>query len=180
MLDLPIFLLFLFIILAQWSLIVLLVWKKRERAAKSSITLTEPQSLNILHRAYKKAQEIIGEAELSSVKLHAQSELNVKKTEEELTEETKKKLDEYSNVLTKEGKEQVAKFIEEFKKKSEESINKSLEDYKDSRMKAIDDNISSVVARTVELVLAKKVSPDVQIDLIYEALEQAKEEKLIS
>lgn len=176
--DLPVFALFLFVIFSQWLLIVILA---RSRISKEpSLTLTEPQSLGILHRAYRKAQAIIGQAELSSVKIHAESEIETKKISDQLTDETKKKLDEYLSTLTADGKAQVSKFLEEFEKNTVDATNKSLEDYKTSRMKAIDDNVSVVVERALELILAKKMPTDLQTDLIYEALEQAKQEKLIS
>ena len=175
--DLPVGVLFLVVISAQWVLIVMLL--KREPKEKTAITLTEPQSLNILRRAYKKAQEIVGQAELTSVKLHAESEVATKKVSDQLTEETKKKLDEYLNTLTAEGKGQVARFLEDFKKDTTAAAQKSLEDYKTARMKEIDDNITVVVQRAIEIVLAKKLPSDIQIELIYEAIEQAKQEKLI-
>jgi hypothetical protein len=168
------------VILSQWILILLLIFRKKEEPKPPSLTLTEPQSLNILRRAYKKAQEIIGQAELSSVKLHAESEMATQKVSDQLTEETKKKLDEYLGAMTTEGKSQVARFLEDFKKDTTAAAQKSLEDYKNARMKMIDDNISVVVQRAIELVVSKKLSADTQIDLIYEALEQAKQEKLIN
>ncbi len=177
--DLPIIILFIFVILAQWTLIALLVLNKKTEP-KASLTLTEPRSYGVLHRAYKKAQAILGQAELSSVKIHAEAELATKKISDQLTEETKKKLDEYLNTLTSDGKTQVNKFLEEFEKNTIDATNKSLEDYKKTQIKAIDDNIGVVVERAIELILAKKMPDDLQTDLIYEALEQAKQEKLIT
>ena len=60
-----------------------------------------------------------------------------------------------------------------------EATKKSLEDYKTSQMKALDDNIAEVTRRTVELVMAKRIDMKTHIELIYEALQQAKREKLI-
>lgn len=177
--ELPVLLLFVFVILSQWILIVFLLLRKPPEQ-KNSVTLTEPQSLGILHRAYKKAQAIIGQAELTSVKIHAESEIETKKISDQLTDETKKKLDDYLNTLTSDGKAQVNKFLEEFEKNTIDATNKSLEDYKTSRMKALDENISLVVERALELILAKKLPTEIQTDLVYEALEQAKQEKLIS
>ena len=45
-------------------------------------------------------------------------------------------------------------------------------------MAALDANILAVVEKTVDTVLAKKLSVSDQADLVYEALEKAKAEKL--
>ena len=171
---------FIIVLLAQWFLIVSLVLRNREISKIPSLTLTEPQSLNILRRAYKKAQAILGQAELTSIKTIAESKLESQKLNTELTEETKKKLDEYLQTLTIEGKASVSKFLEEFQKNTVEGVQKSLEDYKTARMKALDDNISIVAQRAIEVILEKKMTKELQVDLIYEALEQAKQEKLIT
>lgn len=153
------------VILAQVLIIIFLIRKKEP---KTSLTLTEPQSLNILHRAYKKAQAILGEAEIDSVKIHAQSEIEVKKANEKLVE-----------ALSKEGREELKRYLTEFEKGASEATMKSLEEYKTGRMKALDENITAVVEATVEKVLGKKLSLTDQTDLVYEALEKAKQEKLI-
>ncbi|MFH0936716.1 MAG: hypothetical protein V1808_00260 [Candidatus Daviesbacteria bacterium] len=57
---------------------------------------------------------------------------------------------------------------------------KLIEDYKKQRMATIDENIADIVEETTAKVLSKKLSLKDQTDLIYEALEQAKKDNLIS
>lgn len=175
--DLPILIVFILVIFSQWVLIVILA---RARIPNNlSRTLTEPQSLNILQRAYKKAQAILGQAELTSIKMHAQTELEVKKIADKLTAKAEKKIEEYTDVLTAESREQTKTFLDNFQKEAAVTTVKALEDYKLARMKALDDSISAVVQKTVETVLSRTLTAKEQATLIYEALEQAKKEKLI-
>lgn len=54
-----------------------------------------------------------------------------------------------------------------------------IENYKLAQLKVIDDNIIAMLEKTLTLVLAKKLTLSDQLDLVYEALERAKEEKFI-
>lgn len=54
-----------------------------------------------------------------------------------------------------------------------------IENYKLAQLKVIDDNIIAMLEKTLTLVLAKKLTLSDQLDLVYEALEKAKEEKFI-
>ncbi|MDO8570172.1 MAG: hypothetical protein Q7R97_01135 [Candidatus Daviesbacteria bacterium] len=55
----------------------------------------------------------------------------------------------------------------------------AIEEYKKAQIKAVDENIKTIVEETVAKVLAKKLSLDDQMDLIYKSLEEAKKEKWI-
>jgi hypothetical protein len=52
--------------------------------------------------------------------------------------------------------------------------------YKQQQLKLVDENIIAVLERTLSLVLAKKLTLQDQMDLVYEALEKAKAEKFIT
>lgn len=59
------------------------------------------------------------------------------------------------------------------------SARQLIETYKSQQLKLIDENILAMMEQTLNLVLGKKLSLKDQLDLIYEALEQAKGEKFI-
>lgn len=59
------------------------------------------------------------------------------------------------------------------------SARQLIETYKTQQMAIIDENIISILERTLTLVLAKKIPLKDQVDLIYEALNKAKVEKFI-
>lgn len=82
--------------------------------------------------------------------------------------------------------EKLTQFLGETQKNSVESIALELkatraliETYKSNQLKIIDENIISMLERTLSLVLLKKLTLKDQIDLVYESLEQAKTEKFI-
>ncbi|OGE17658.1 hypothetical protein A2769_04070 [Candidatus Daviesbacteria bacterium RIFCSPHIGHO2_01_FULL_37_27] len=54
-----------------------------------------------------------------------------------------------------------------------------IETYKQQQLKLIDENVIAMLEKTLSLVLAKKMSLQDQVDLVYEALEKAKAEKFI-
>lgn len=54
-----------------------------------------------------------------------------------------------------------------------------IDTYKTKQLKLIDENILAMMEQTLNIVLAKKLSLKEHLDLIYEALEQAKVEKFI-
>ena len=60
-----------------------------------------------------------------------------------------------------------------------ESARGLIETYKMEQLKLIDENIISMLERTLSLVLVKKLSLKEHTDLVYEALEKAKAEKFI-
>lgn len=59
------------------------------------------------------------------------------------------------------------------------SARQLIETYKSQQLKLIDENILAMMEQTLNLVLGKKLSLKDQLDLIYEALERAKQEKFI-
>jgi len=82
--------------------------------------------------------------------------------------------------------EKLTQFLAETQKNSLQSIELELkatrqliETYKSNQLKIIDENVISMLERTLSLVLVKKLTLKDQIDLVYESLEQAKTEKFI-
>lgn len=82
--------------------------------------------------------------------------------------------------------EKLTQFLGETQKNSLQSIELELkatrqliETYKSNQLKIIDENVISMLERTLSLVLVKKLTLKDQIDLVYESLEQAKSEKFI-
>lgn len=59
------------------------------------------------------------------------------------------------------------------------SIRQLIETYKNQQLALIDENIIAMMEQTLSLVLAKKMTLNDQLDLVYEALEKAKVEKFI-
>lgn len=59
------------------------------------------------------------------------------------------------------------------------SARQLIDTYKSEQLKLIDENIVAMMEQTLNIVLAKKLSLNDQLDLVYEALEKAKVEKFI-
>lgn len=179
------------------------------------LNVNEQKSFSILHRAIKKAQTIIGNAELEGIKVQAEDRMAFKNAESSLEKEMSLQMNKaYSEYLKfLEGlKEQntevqatnqeiikqrvdiifdrfeqnLGTFLTSTEQKSVQSIELELrsarqliETYKNQQMVIIDENIISILERTLTLVLAKKIPLKEQVDLVYEALNKAKVEKFI-
>jgi hypothetical protein len=61
-----------------------------------------------------------------------------------------------------------------------ETIKRALTDYQRIRMAQIEENLAETIQRAAELYLGKKLDPETHMELIYESLEKAKREKLIT
>ncbi len=90
-----------------------------------------------------------------------------------------------SNMFVK-FEENLTNFLSETQKQSVESIDIELkatrqliETYKANQLNLIDENIIAMLERTLSLVLVKKLTLKDQIDLVYESLEQARDEKFL-
>lgn len=192
----------------------------RRRHAKNAnpfttLTVSEGKSFNLLHGAMKKAQAIIGNAELQGIKMAAEEKLALRKNERELQQEMSvqmnkaytgyisflETLKEQNNQIQAVNQEAIKQrvgaifdkfeqnlgtFLTSTEQKSVQSIELELrsarqliETYKTQQLAIIDENIISILERTLTLVLAKKIPLKDQVDLIYEALNKAKVEKFI-
>lgn len=203
------------------SLVLYLEEYRRARKEKNAATpfqtldVAEEKSLNVLHRAIQKAQTIIGNAELSGIKIDAQNRMTENKAEATLEQEMSAQMNKtYSQYLKfleslKEQNNQIqtinqdaikqransifdkfeqnlGTFLTSTEQKSVQSIEIELrsarqliETYKQQQIAVIDENIISILERTLTLILAKKLPLKDQVDLIYEALNKAKVEKFV-
>ncbi len=91
------------------------------------------------------------------------------------------------NELLFKFEENLSSFLANSEQKSFESVNLELkaarqliESYKAQQLSLVDENIVSVLERTLDLVLKEKLSLRNQVDLVYESLEKAKVEKFFS
>jgi hypothetical protein len=220
------------LVVAVISLILYLEEYRRRRKAKlaetsfQTIDATETKSLNVLYRAIKKAQAIIGNAELAGIKIGAQNKLAEKKSEgifesqlaaartdleSEMSSQMNKTYSEYikfletlkeqnnqiqvmnqdaikqrANAIFDKFEQNLGTFLTSTEQKSVASIDLELrsarqliETYKTEQIAIIDENIISILERTLALILAKKIPLKDQVDLIYEALNKAKVEKFV-
>lgn len=224
------------------SLVVLLIvatiatYRYRQESQKRRKLLSEnPEKIlnearnrgnTILHRALKKAQEILGQAELEGVKAVAESKFTNKKLEEKYQSELAKLVQQLETSFSGEislAEKEYLKYLEGLRAKSEQTqllsqeytkqrINEIFErfeqnlaafltsteqksvsaielelkasrqlidTYKTQQLALIDENVISMLEKTLSLVLAKKISLKDEMDLVYEALEKAKIEKFI-
>ncbi len=190
------------------------------------LTASEEKSFGLLHRAIKKAQAIIGNAELQGVKITAENQFVLRKNEEarlaEISESRQELEKEMALQMNKTYSEYI-KFVESLKLQNNQiqainqeaikqrvdaifdkfeqnlgtfltsteqksvaaielelrSARQLIETYKTQQLSIIDENIISILERTLVLVLAKKIPLKDQVDLIYEALNKAKVEKFV-
>lgn len=80
----------------------------------------------------------------------------------------------------------LAAFLSQTEKQSLTSIDNEIqasrqliENYKQQQLQIIDENIIAMLEKTLSLVLAKKITLNDELDLVYEALDKAKAEKFI-
>ncbi len=90
------------------------------------------------------------------------------------------------NQLFESFEENLSSFLTQTQQQSVKSVElemqaarQLIQTYKQQQFKLIDENIVSMLERTLSLVLVKKLSLKEQIDLVYESLEKAKAEKFI-
>lgn len=190
---------------------------------------TEPlreKSYGIIRRAIRKAQAILGNAELASIKIVAESKIEGRKfnkkfdaeladlkdeLERQLTDQTSQASREFISYLqnlrlhsqqfetanqkfiTQRATEVIERLegnLDSFLKTTIEKANQTTEvelkatqdliaSYRNRQLAIIDENIVSILETTLAKVLPKQVSLQDQMDLIYEALEKAKAEKMI-
>lgn len=91
------------------------------------------------------------------------------------------------NSIFEKFEQNLTDFLTESEEKTVKSIELELraareliDSYKSQQLKLVDENIVAVLERTLNLVLAKKLTLKDQTDLIYESLEKAKQEKFIA
>lgn len=184
------------------------------------------QALSIQGSAYRKAQDLLGKAELDSVKIVADTKVINRKYQEKYEAElaqmgsemlknfdlrldrieadfTKHLNDLYlsgaqnlsssqlqtqtrTNQMFEKFEAGLATFLTSSQQRSSQAIDleikaarQLIDTYKAQQLQIIDENIVTILERTLSLVITQKLPLKDHMDLIYEALEKAKTEKFI-
>lgn len=192
------------IFLGLASVVGLVIYNFRLNNKQSIPTDDEQKSYKIIHDAIKKADVILSSAELGAIKEVAdtktilreeltqaeQEYLNYLKFLKESADSAKNATDEtirerVEGIFVK-FEEKLTDFLTQTQERSVETIDleikaarQLLDTYKQQQLKVIDENIVAMLERTLALVLAKKLTLSDQVDLVYESLAKAKNEKFI-
>lgn len=114
---------------------------------------------------------------LGSLKSHADASTGqVHKYVQTRADQTFTSLDQQLAETVKQLHIRSATAIEEELKKARQAV----ETYKAEQTRVVDNNIVAILEKTLNLVLTKKLTLKDHMDLVYEALEKAKVEKMIS
>lgn len=178
--------------------------KLSQLTVEASFEKTKDKNDNILRRALSRAQTILGQAEDESVEMLSATRATKEKLDEKYQAELVKYFESLRSVGNKSQMENqillrqkadelferfektLTTFLEATEQKSVTAIDtevknmrQTLEEYKRQQLALIDENIISMLEKTLSLVLAKKITLGDQLDLVYEALDKAKAEKFI-
>lgn len=192
------------IFLGLASVVGLVIYNFRLNRTSNQASPDQQKSYKLIHDAIKKAQAILSSAELGAIKevadtktilrqelTEAENEyLNYLKFLKESADSAKNANDEAIRerveAIFVKFEERLSDFLTQTQARSVEAIDleikaarQLLDTYKEQQLKIIDENIISMLERTLALVLAKKLNLADQIDLVYESLEKAKQEKFI-
>lgn len=216
-----------------FNLYLITAKKGREAVVEKLVEENKAKGYNILNQAVKKAQAIMGVAEIEGIKITEESRHSTDKFLEEYNKSLKDSLTRSQQVLaqattqatqtTEESTKQFNQFLSELRSRSDtaeftaaetvrqrinqlfenfetrlsdflvqteqksmtaielelRSARRLIETYKSEQLRVVDENIIAMLEQTLNLVLAKKLSLQDQMDLVYESLERAKIEKFI-
>ncbi|GEM_PF-1575027 len=200
-------------------LMVYLNYTKKQKQT-SVLETNQQKGYGILQSAIKKAEAIIAQAELTGIKVSAQSKLQTKDLEEmyllsvketmrqseqavrqsqeevkayvlrlgsqaeKSTSQNGEMLKQQVNKVFETFEENLSAFLTQTQQQSTQAIQLEMqaargliETYKQQQFHLVDENVVAMLERTLSLVLIKKLSFKEHVDLVYEALEKAKEEK---
>lgn len=208
-------------ILSSLSFLVLYFWEyqKRRKAERESLRFKsvkmDEKSLHLLHNAFKKAQAILGKAELEGVKMVADTRVTNREMTEKYGERLFNKMDEAVSdfvrfldemrvkseqtqlLSAKQTEARTAEIVAKFETGLAKTLNlmeqkgvgaiqteltatkQLIEAYKTKRLTQLDESIVAILEETIATVMAKNIPLKEQADLIFEALEKAKQDKLI-
>lgn len=173
--------LLIFLFLGQIILLVFFLGVKEK--IKEILTISRTERVSTRGRAVRELGEKL---ETEFTRETARAEAKMAAVFLETAAKADKQFEIYLQGLSKEGKSRLGQYVVNLENKLAEdahqelaSVQKALADYKQTRLAAVDENILAVTQRTIELVLKKKLTVADQADLVYEALEKAKEEKLV-
>lgn len=202
-------------------------WRKPLRDySEFSIRETQEKSDNLLHQAIRKAQTIVGAAELEGLKMVSDSRYESRKLEMEYEKQfaaaltrletnfsnevlqsekefiqyladLKVRSEQTQNIVTEYTQKQTVDLFERFEQNLSSFLTQTqqqstdavqlelraarqlIDTYKAQQLSMIDESIIAILERTLSLVLEKKLTLEDNMDLVNEALEKAKAEKLI-
>lgn len=168
-------------------------WQTLYQSIKKSQAIlgqAELEGVKVVTEAYsKKLSELLNQSQQAIASSQAeliQFMANLQKRSAEFEEVSRKIGEERINQLFERLENKLADFLVQTEQKTTSSIELELraarqliDTYKTQQLKLIDENIIAMMERTLNLVLAKKLSLKDQLDLVYEALEKAKVEKFI-
>ena len=196
--------------------------RKLESASDNFLEEMKKKGWDTLNRSIKKSQNIIGQAELDSLKVVAGTKIETAKLDKNFEDQLSVSLEqsrqtiisaqsqllqfmqdlqqrsaEFETAAQTAGQQRInqlfdrvenrlADFLVQTEQKTTSSIELELkasrqliDTYKNGQLKLINENIVAMMEQTLSIVLAKKLSLQDQLDLVYEALEKAKVEKFI-
>lgn len=178
-----------FIAISSWFFALLaffLYWLEYRHRLSLEKSTPPKQTPGVLRQAFKKAQAILGRAELEGVKVVADSKFQTRelerKFEEKMDEQGARLAQQMAQLVEKQTTAVIANFDKKLEKTLDDEIIKAqteIADYKKRQMAKIDGAIVAIVERTVAKVLNKKLGLSQQADLVFEALEKAKAEEFI-
>lgn len=222
MLTLPDFYLVLFFLLAvgQVSLAYFL-WKREKNfldkiSGSFGLPQQEKENWKLWHTAQKKAQVVMGEAELEGIKVVADSKFAAKKLEDVYEDQmrvvgvkmekeleritavaqqefgrflatrsaqTDKLVDDEMEAFTKRLEEKLVAIedrILKFAQEEEMRVRLEAENYRKQMMDLTAEDAVAVLDKVEKVILGKKITPEIQTELISKVLEQAKKDAFIS
>lgn len=177
----------------QFILIFLLLERSEKPVDRSAA-----KSREIIHMASQKADEIIGEAEIEGIKTAAATKLRAtgfeKDYEEKLTEAVDKSQQELTRIVTEHVKNTLSGFdlklaqtvakIEDDRLKSAatkaDETKIEINKYREEITAKIDNNIADILETAIFKIIGKKLTLKDHMEIIYDCLEKAKNEKLIN
>lgn len=154
------------------------------------------------NRLAEKKAETKFEAELDSAKTELEKEMSaqmnktyteymhfldtLKEQNNQIQAANQEAIKQRANAIFDQFEQNLGTFLTSTEQKSVQSIELELrsarqliETYKTQQIAIIDENIISILERTLTLILAKKIPLKDQVDLVYEALNKAKVEKFV-
>jgi hypothetical protein len=156
---------------------------KLESGFDANLKEATTRSEEILSDEVKKLEADLGKAQLEYTNYLTYLRQDADKSKNDNQELIRQQV----NGLFAKFEENLSQFLAQTQQQSVESIELELkatrqliETYKAQQLKLVDENIISMLERTLSLVLAKRLSLQDQIDLVVESLEKAKEERFIT
>ncbi len=158
---------------------------------------THDKALASLLEAHKKAAEVLNQAERTGIKVVESSNMVTGKLEADYELHLNQALDlavtnattlmnQKLNTLFDNFEAKLTAMLQDTQQRSVSAIDLELkaarnliETYKAQQLQIVDENIVAMLEKTLSLVLTKKLTLQDQVELVEEALERAKTEKVI-